>query len=78
MATQKQANGRARATPHTAPPKIERYIEPGREKAWRLRGGQKMHKLLRQPVDLGEEDEQEICDYIAYHNAVGVDVAIFL
>lgn len=32
----KQTNGNAINTPHKAPPRIERYIEPGIEKAWRL------------------------------------------
>lgn len=33
----KQTSGRATRTPKSAPPSIERYIEPGIEKAWRLR-----------------------------------------
>ena len=33
-----QASKIARGIPHTAPARIDRYIEPGREKAWRLEG----------------------------------------
>jgi len=36
VATHVQASGRARATPQTAPPRMERYIEPGNENACRL------------------------------------------
>lgn len=32
----RQHNGRANGTPQTAPARIDRYIEPGREKACKL------------------------------------------
>jgi len=34
----KHTSGSAISTPHSAPPRIDRYMDPGTEKVWRLRG----------------------------------------
>lgn len=52
MATHVQASGRARATPQTAPPRMERYIEPGNENACRLTKQQRFNR----ETGLGEND----------------------
>lgn len=51
---------------------MERYIDPGREKACRLCGS----LALRQSK--GETNKQEISNNIAYDNAVRVDITVFL
>ena len=56
MATHVQASGRARATPHTAPPRMERYIEPGNENARRRQA-----EMMAQVVT---DDAQRIDDAV--------------
>lgn len=51
---------------------MERYIDPGREKACRLCG------YLALGQSKGETNKQEVCNDIAYDNAVRIDIAIFL
>ena len=70
------ASGSARGTPHTAPPRIERYIDPGNEKACRLHT---MEISVRAHSRGGTTRyAQEVCRHIADYYPVRIDVAVFL
>jgi hypothetical protein len=75
VATQVQARGKARATPQTAPPRMERYMEPGSENACKLR---LYLAMWRGDCDGRGEYVQEVCCDIAYYDSVRINVTILL
>jgi hypothetical protein len=72
VATHAQAKGKARATPQTAPPRMERYIEPGREKAWRL------EDIRINENGTERKHPQEVGDDIRDNDTERIYVAVFL